>query len=164
MTIFQFASTSRLNKLCLQQLLMLADDSWITYSDTDLSYKHSKVCFAFAPHSDSITTTTTTINIFVIIVIISSIIIVNSLRKRRHFATPLLVSLRNDVSGTSAEIPYWWRVTSQIWVVLLIGRAAREICFSQSEALPRSGTWHVISMECLRLFLRRHFAGKPVSH
>ena len=37
---------------------------------------------------------------------------------RRH---PPLVSPRNDVWGTSAEIPYWWRVTAQIWVVLLIG-------------------------------------------
>ena len=34
--------------------------------------------------------------------------------------------------------------------------------FNQSEALLRSGQWHVISMEFLRSFLRRHFAGKPV--
>ena len=27
----------------------------------------------------------------------------------RHFATSPLVSPRNDVWGTSAEIPYWWR-------------------------------------------------------
>ena len=40
---------------------------------------------------------------------------------RRHFATPRTVSTRNDVWGTSAEIPYWWRVTTQIWVMLLIG-------------------------------------------
>ena len=39
----------------------------------------------------------------------------------RHLATPPLVSLRNDVRETSAEIPYWWRVTTQIWLVLLIG-------------------------------------------
>ena len=39
----------------------------------------------------------------------------------RHFAPPPLVSPRNDVWGTSAEIPYWWRVTTQIWVVLRIG-------------------------------------------
>ena len=38
-----------------------------------------------------------------------------------HFATPPLVSQRNDFWETSAEIPYWWRVTSHIWVVLLIG-------------------------------------------
>ena len=55
-----------------------------------------------------------------------------------HLATPALVFPRNDVWETSAEIPYWWRVTTQIWVVLLIGRA-REICFNQSEARPRSG-------------------------
>ena len=51
-------------------------------------------------------------------------------------------------------------VTSQIWVKLQIGRG--EIGFSQSEALPRSGQWHVISMEFLQSFPRRHFAGKPV--
>ena len=41
-------------------------------------------------------------------------------------------------------------------------RAARQICFNQSEALPRSGQWHVISMEFLHPFFRRHFAGKQV--
>ena len=39
----------------------------------------------------------------------------------RHFATPQLVSKRDDVWGTSVEIPYWWRHTTQIRVVLLIG-------------------------------------------
>ena len=34
---------------------------------------------------------------------------------------PPLVSPWNDVWDRSAEIPYWWRVTTQIWVVLLIG-------------------------------------------
>ena len=34
----------------------------------------------------------------------------------RHFVTPSLVSPRNDVWETNAEIPYWWRVTTQIWV------------------------------------------------
>ena len=28
---------------------------------------------------------------------------------------------RNDIWGTNAEIRYWWYVTTQIWVVLLIG-------------------------------------------
>ena len=72
----------------------------------------------------------------------------------RHFATPPLVSPRNDVSETSAEIPYWCRTTTQIWVVFLIGRAAWEIYTTQ--------IWRVISMEFLRSFLRRHLAGKPV--
>ena len=71
--------------------------------------------------------------------------------KSRHFATSPLVSRRNDVWGTSAEIPHWWRVTTQIWVVQWLVK----MCFIQSEA-------HVISMEFLRSFLRRHFAGKPV--
>ena len=38
-----------------------------------------------------------------------------------HFTTPSTVSPQNDVWETSAEIPYWWRVTTQIWVVLLTG-------------------------------------------
>ena len=38
----------------------------------------------------------------------------------RHFTTPLLGSLRNDVWEKSAEIPYLWRVTTQIWEVRLI--------------------------------------------
>ena len=59
--------------------------------------------------------------------------------KSRHFATPPLVSPRIDVWETSAENPCWWRVTTLVWVVLLIGRAAWEIWFDQSEVLPRSG-------------------------
>ena len=77
----------------------------------------------------------------------------------RHFSTPPLVSLRNYIWATHAEIPYWWCITDQIWIVLLMGW---KICFKQSEALPRSGYWWVISMEFLCLFLRRHFVGKPV--
>ena len=37
----------------------------------------------------------------------------------RHLATlPLVVSPPNDVWEKNAEIPYWWRVTIQTWVVL----------------------------------------------
>ena len=57
----------------------------------------------------------------------------------RHLATLPLVFPPNDVRETSAEIPYWCRVTTQIWVVVLIGRAAWEICrFNESGALPRT--------------------------
>ena len=73
-----------------------------------------------------------------------------------------LVSPRSDVWETSADIPYWWRATTQIRVVLLIGWRKFPKRHDQSEALPRSGWWHVISMEFLRSFLRRHFAGKQV--
>ena len=58
----------------------------------------------------------------------------------RHFATPPLVSPWNDVWETSAEIPYWWRVTIQIWVVLLIGWSKFPIQFGQSEAT--SSVWN----------------------
>ena len=80
---------------------------------------------------------------------------------RWHFATLPLVSPPNEVWETNAEIPYWWHITTQIWVVLLISRAAWEIWFNRSGALPRSGKWHVISFEFLGSFLRRHFARKP---
>ena len=43
----------------------------------------------------------------------------------RHLATlPItaLVSPPNDVWETSAEIPYWWRVTTQIWLVVPGGK------------------------------------------
>ena len=42
---------------------------------------------------------------------------VNSL----HFVMPPLVSPQNDIWGMGIEIPYWWRITTYIWVVLLIG-------------------------------------------
>ena len=58
----------------------------------------------------------------------------------RHFATPPLVSPRNDVWETSGEIPYWWRVTIQIWVVLLIGWSKFPMRFGQSEAT--SSVWN----------------------
>ena len=80
----------------------------------------------------------------------------------QHLATLPLVSPPDGVWETSAEIPYWWHVITQIWIVLLIGHAAWEIWFNQSEALPRSGYWCIISMEFLRTLLRRHLAGKPV--
>ena len=34
--------------------------------------------------------------------------------------------------------------------------------FHQSEAIPRSGKWRIVSMEFLRLFRRCHLAGKQV--
>ena len=81
---------------------------------------------------------------------------------RWHLATVPMVSPPSNGWETNTEIPYWWHITTQIWVVLLIGRAAWEIWFNQSGALPRSVQWHVISMEFLHSFLRRHSVGKPV--
>ena len=51
---------------------------------------------------------------------------------------------------------------AKIWLVLLIGRCKFSLSHDQSEALPRSGWWCVISMEFLRSFLRCHFMVKPV--
>ena len=70
----------------------------------------------------------------------------------RHLATLPLVSPPNDVWETRAEIPYWRRVTTQIRVVLLIGWIEFPTRYDQSEALPRSGYWRVISMEFLHSF------------
>ena len=49
-----------------------------------------------------------------------------------------------------------WRVTTQIWVVLL--RDWSKILFNQWEELPRSGWWHVISMEFLQSFARHRLS------
>ena len=63
----------------------------------------------------------------------------------RHFATPPLVSPRNNVWETSTEIPYWWRVTTLVWVVLLIGWRKLPSPHDQSEVLTRSGKWNVLA-------------------
>ena len=73
-----------------------------------------------------------------------------------------MVFSRDDVWRTTAEIPYWWCVTIQIWVVLLIGWSKFPLRHDQSQALPRSRKWHVISMEFLCSFLRRRFSWKQV--
>ena len=48
---------------------------------------------------------------------------------------PAKSRLRNE-----AEIPYWWRVTTQIWVVLLIGRAAWEFDSANQKHYPDLGS------------------------
>ena len=63
----------------------------------------------------------------------------------RHLMTPPLISPRNDFWQMSAKIPYWSDLDiASDWMKQI---------FNQSEALPRSGWWHIIRMECLRLFL-----------
>ena len=42
------------------------------------------------------------------------------------------ISPPNDVY-TSVEIPYWWRVSTQIWVVLLIGFKKQIFCQSRTQ-------------------------------
>ena len=56
----------------------------------------------------------------------------------RQFTTPPLFFPRNDVWERRAKIPYWWRITTQIWVVLLIGWGKCPTWHDQSKALPRS--------------------------
>ena len=68
------------------------------------------------------------------------------------------------IRGGGAEIPYWWCVTTQIWIVHLTGHAGKEICLIQ----PSTSTaklWlvkcHQYGQELLQSFLRHHFARKP---
>ena len=72
---------------------------------------------------------------------------------------PPTFSPRNDVWETSAEIPYWWRVATQTWIVLLIGRSKFPSRLVQSEALLGSVTRY----QCgISVFFWRQVAGKPV--
>ena len=50
-----------------------------------------------------------------------------SLRKQPIFRGSTTHFPANGVRETSAEIPYWWRITTQIWVELLICRAQWKI-------------------------------------
>ena len=45
----------------------------------------------------------------------------NRILRKQHLALPPLLSPGNNVWGKTSEIPYWWRVNTQTWVVLLIG-------------------------------------------
>ena len=57
---------------------------------------------------------------------------------------PSLVSLWNGVWAMTAEIPYWWCVTTQIWVVLLIGSAVLHEKFVLKERFHCLLLWHSI--------------------
>ena len=80
--------------------------------------------------------------------------------KTRHLATLPLVSPPNDVKKprnqeTGVEIPYWWRVTTQIWVVPLSGWIKFPTWHEQLEALPRSGYVNERSKENYRRNISR---------
>ena len=62
-------------------------------------------------------------------------------KNSRHLATVPLVSPPNEVWETSAEIS--WRIITQIWVVLLIGRAPWDIWFNQPDlSSDGSSVWN----------------------
>ena len=82
-----------------------------------------------------------------------------------------------ETTADMATLPYHWfprqmtsekraqkfhGVSTQIWVVLLIGWIKFPTRYDLSESLPSSGWWHVVTMEFLNSFFRRFFAGKPV--
>ena len=66
---------------------------------------------------------------------------------------PPLFPLRNNVWEMTTEIPYWWRVTTQIWVVLLIGWSKFPTWHDQSEAVPRSENGRYLHSRSLPLCL-----------
>ena len=68
---------------------------------------------------------------------------------RRHFPALPLVSPRNNVWQTSAEISCWPRVTTQMWMVLLIGWSKLLSWHNQSGAYPGLGSENVISISAL---------------
>ena len=97
----------------------------------------------------------------------------------RHSETPPLVSPRNDVWETSAEIPYWWRVSSQTCVVRLISwkvvptnqkhypdlggdaSSVRNLCSLLSNVISRENQWwcckmSIVFLRLLKLPQMRH--------
>ena len=68
----------------------------------------------------------------------------------RDFITPSLhvASLQFNIWGMSAEIPGWWLVTTQMWVVLLIGSGKFLCCLTNLKHYPdlesdtRGSWWH----------------------
>ena len=66
-----------------------------------------------------------------------------SLRKQLSFRDAITVFPRNDVWGsTSAEIPHWWRVTNQIWIVLPIGRGTTNQKYYPNLGSDTSSVWN----------------------
>ena len=59
---------------------------------------------------------------------------------------PSLVSSQNYVCQTSAEIPYWWHVNTQIWWCFLIGSNFQPI-------RPTTKIWVVKGHQCGLFFL-----------
>ena len=62
----------------------------------------------------------------------------------------------------TAEISYWQRPVSLTHDLSSAFDCNFPSAHDQSEALPRSGYWHLNSMKFLQSFLRRHFTGTPV--
>ena len=89
---------------------------------------------------------------------------------------PLNLLFINLEEGTSltfhdaiTSFPVKWRLRNDRRNSILMTRhypdlssASDWLRHDQSEALQRSGKWHVIGMELLHSYLRRHFAGKLV--
>ena len=74
---------------------------------------------------------------------------------RWHFVTTPTVFLRNDIWETSTEIAYWWHVTTQIWVVLLIGwskfhqSSVWNFCTRFLDVILRGNQWWRRKISCV---------------
>ena len=86
-----------------------------------------------------------------------------SVRKRPTFRNVTTGFPRNDVWETNAEIPFWWRDSTKIWVVLLIGwkfsstnqkhypdlgsdaSSVWNFCTRFSNVISRGNQWWVVS-------------------
>ena len=79
-------------------------------------------------------------------------------RKKVTFCDAPLLFPGNGVWGSSVEIPYWWRVTTQIWVVFVIGWS--EFWTTQKNYPDLGGDTSSVWNSCPHSSLRRHFAGK----
>lgn len=70
-------------------------------------------------------------------------------------------SCKNNVWGKSAEIPFLWRMTTQNWVVLLIGLSRGLSNFSANQK-HYSDLASSEAPSFLQMFFRHYFMGKPV--
>ena len=83
--------------------------------------------------------------------------------KSWHLTTPPLVSPRNDICATTAEIPDWISVTTHIWKVLLIGHGSERNFLQPIRSYTEMCVVTRHQYGILRSFLKRHFAGKSVA-
>ena len=58
----------------------------------------------------------------------------------RLYVIKVNLSCEDDISSASPSLEWLRGLWVVIWVLLLIGRAVRQICFNKSEALPDLGS------------------------
>ena len=76
----------------------------------------------------------------------------------RHFVTSRLFSPRNDDWARTAEIPYWWRVATQFWLVVSGEKFASTRSTNQILVVTRR-QYHGISAVVAQTSFRRETSG-----